>query len=389
MLMITMLPMVHEDCTWPSTEVLANLFVVPLVLLTYEVAKAGNVTRNQAFWIGVLPVLALNTRQPSFLCVIAPLVVLISLRRPIAERARAAGTACLGALVAFCFILIVVALSGDVRTYLYVTFVYPSRYVNWVEWPSDPRVALLRMYFTLPIAVLSVLLFGLVLTSRYRWLAIGGLLAALAMALVPKRPYPHYYLNFFPFLALWTGIVFEQIRASAFGRRAGWVGIFVILAAVVPRASNILEEAVSNPASDRIEKIAKAIDTKAPPGATLTVWGPGGSATSLTFASTLSQANRSGWTDLLPYPICNLMLRPVEQVLQEYMDRPPDVLAVHRDAFNVAQGPRDPKSFRNDIKLLQSLTDQYRYTQRGITDSFHILVRDRTRPRADPSAPAN
>lgn len=121
----------------------------------------------------------------------------------------------IGVIIPILFSIVYYVARGSGQAYLNYGLLYNFHYIESFV-PSFAN-SILNKLFTLPAkgALLALLLVGLTVTSRvfsirFRFIA-GWFCLALFASLLSNRPYPHYYLQVIPSLALMIGYVVENL----------------------------------------------------------------------------------------------------------------------------------------------------------------------------------
>ncbi len=111
---------------------------------------------------------------------------------------------------------------GSLPAYLQFGLLYNFHYAG--NWSLNLTPAWLALFFTLPIKALIVAAVVLVLTLGSGWLRpkvqwlLGWTMLALFACLLSNRPYPHYFLQLFPPVALLVSVVVASLTKKAHWR---------------------------------------------------------------------------------------------------------------------------------------------------------------------------
>jgi len=367
-----LIPLSYIDWYWFSTEHATNLFVVPSLLICLKICRTKKITTWDAIWTGVLPVLALNTRQPTVMLMLAPTIILCTVRIPMRERVRALLIALGSGAVTLGLVLIFVVSVSDLKSYYYFMVEFPQKYRDWPPSPVDARMALISKFFQHPFAYVTVLLFIGGMMTRYRVLVLASLISGLAMCFLPRKDFQHYLVSLFPSIVLWTGVLIEQWKDS---RRLAGIAMALVLVGTCGGVYRVLNDAQKFPTAMMQEEVSAKVDQIAPPGATLTVWGPRMTMMEpVIFASKLPSANKVCWMFMLRPPFSENLVTPLDQTFQEYLTSPPRVAVVHEAVLSfMREGKFSPN--RHDVVLLRDLMAAYSYEQKASVNRFVIFLR--------------
>lgn len=131
------------------------------------------------------------------------------------------------------FSIIYYVLRGSGEAYLNFGLLYNLHYSgNWDLGITNP---ILAFFFTLQGKFLIVVSGVLVMTALYKYISprfqfiVTWTLLALFASLLSNRPYPHYYLQVFPPLALLVGFTLEKLKRTEKLIVASSIGIVVVL----------------------------------------------------------------------------------------------------------------------------------------------------------------
>ncbi|MGD1276466.1 MAG: hypothetical protein ABR964_04500 [Tepidisphaeraceae bacterium] len=369
---ITSAPLMHEDWKWLSLEHFANPFVAGLLLLAYAMLRDRSFTLVQCALIGVLTVVAFHIRQNVVLAGVVPAMVVAFSRQPWSRRVLGLGVAALAGLICWGAVLLLVLWIGDLHGYFYTVFVYSFGYAK-----TGRGRDLVNLWFHFAQTRLPLLLFlfaGLGLLGRYRWLVAGSLLVGMAHCMLPKREFPHYWCNLFPFVALYMGIALQRdsIRSSSLR----WTIVGAVFLAGMLSAAASLYQVYQWPTYKIYKSVAETVDRIAPPGSTLLTYGPFPSCgEGVVFLSSLPPANTYWWWRFFegPYPL--LLPRSQETIFKEYLEHPPGVMAIEKQYFQNVLKTDNPS---NTDRLIRMLAARYRYRTEGTSADFVILVREQS-----------
>jgi hypothetical protein len=143
------------------------------------------------------------------------------------------GLILLGVLLPIAFSVLYYILRGTSQDYLNFGLLYNFHYSGTWKLALDSKI--LEFLFTLPgkaaimgIGILLLTVGGRYLTPQMQFVATWFLVALFA-SLLSNRPYPHYFLQVVPPLALMVGVLFEKYSRVMFARHIIITGISVVL----------------------------------------------------------------------------------------------------------------------------------------------------------------
>jgi len=271
---------------------------------------------------------------------------------------------------------------GDLHGYFYTVFQYPFGYAGAGGEKQFIDLWLRYGFAQTPLPLFVFLSAALALHGRYRWLVAGSLLVGIAHCLLPKREFPHYWCNLFPFVALYMGIALQRnfIRASS----VRWTIVGAVFFMGMFGAAASLYQAQQSATYDVLETVAETADRTAPPGSTLMVYGSA-PIEAVMFLSSLPAANTYWWTRFFEEPYPPLLPKTQDAIFQEYLEHPPGVIVIDQQYLETASKTDHPS---NSDRLIRMLANRYRYHIKGRSANFVILVWDGSVAAASPTLPA-
>jgi hypothetical protein len=365
---VTLAPLMYWDWKWLSLEHFANPCIAGLLLLAYVMLRDRTFTLVQCVLIGVLTVVAFHIRQNVLPAGVLPAAVVAFSRQPWSRRALGLGAAALAGLICWGAVLLLVLWIGDLHGYFYTVFVYPFGYAK--AGGGRDLIKLWFLFAQTPLPLFLFLFAGLGLLGRYRWLVAGSLLVGIAHCMLPRREFPHYWCNLFPFVALYMGIALQRdfIRSWSFR----WTIVGAVFLTGMLSAAASLYDAHKSPTYNFFKSVAETVDRTAPPGSTLLVYGPEFSE-AVVFLSSLPQANTYWWWRFFEEPYPALLLRSQETIFKEYLEHPPGVMVIEKQYYENVLKTDNPSNFD---RLIRTLAARYRYRVKRTAANFVILVRD-------------
>ncbi|HVU85829.1 MAG TPA: hypothetical protein VHD36_00810 [Pirellulales bacterium] len=371
-LFLALFPLSYWDWACPSSEIVANLFVAPVLIAALEIYRRGQSSLALCLTIGVCGCLAFHVRQNMVLSLFVPIFAIGQTPRPCAEKLRALATIAASGLACWAVILAAVFATGDVPMYFWTVFVYPRLYANLGAYQGNADWRWMLSSGPLP---WIVAIFGILAATSRRQTAFAFVVLAVGWgaAMLPGRNYSHYWANTFPFVALVVGLGVERLAKKTSWK--AWLlsaGLAVVL--VQAMFSYFGNERFGSRDLENYESIAAVADEIAPPGGTLMVVGAM-PCEAIQFASRLRPANTFQWMFHLLEPNHRILPTPLEEIEREYLDSPPDVLVsggAQGGRFHVGMAPEEIPA---DVRLVQALLVRYNYRPVARLGDFEILRR--------------
>jgi hypothetical protein len=356
-------PLSNFYFAWFSSEDTANLFVLVVLVCAYRVFDSRRCGTWGPLWMGAGLVLAFHARQTAlpFGAVVVVAVWMAPERR--VDRIRALIRAALGALVAWAVIVGLVAAIGDLPGYVEAVFVGPRRYV------SEPR-RLIELVSAFRSDVSTLVLFVsaayLLTRRRDRWFALAVAGSTAAAVLLPMRAHLHYWEQVGPGMVL---LLHMAARGLLEHDRRWEIAASVLLPAfLLANGAWTVAKCCLRPDVAPLYDAAGEIDRAARDGDRLFV--AGGIAGPIYFATRAPPANTFFWEYFL-YGIPDLLPRPIEAVLREYRERPPEVMAVTQVMLaraNANASNQDDAA----VRLVRSLLNERAYLRLDAPSSARV-----------------
>jgi hypothetical protein len=306
------------------------------------------------FVAGIATLLAFNARQNCILFGAFPLLaVVLGPGRDAIVRAAAALLA--GAVVGEAAVLGLMGTVGDVSGYFYTVFAAPGRYAGNV-------LGLIELIgFIRNDALVLVLVASLAALVRdVRALAFGAALIGVGVVsiVLPMRDHYYYWAQLLP---VTSALVFLALRGQSTG--TAWSTVAVLSVFLLGNAAWTVAKCVLRPTVYDYYAVAEEIDGLAPSAATLFVVGRDGAP--VAFASRREAANSYFWDNFLFGPGGpGITPKPQAEILREYEQRPPGVLAVDEDVIGAIEG--QPQGGLNAAwELVRRLLASGRYEDAG------------------------
>lgn len=369
---VTLFPLTAWDCyAWPSTEIFANGFVAGDLLVALRIFRRRTFSLAECLGAGALACLAFHVRQTALLCVVVPGLAVLMADRAVAEKLRALGAIVGGGLLAWLPILGFVYRIGDLRMYAWTVFVYPRAFAQ--SGSSAKLFDLLDFWWQGPLPFLLLLFMGVAMRTRRDVLFVVAIAAVgLCTAISPMRYHMHYWSSSFPYLALITGMGMERLSATL--PQVAWSMTAALGLVCVPAIATQMSEAVTYDRYQTFADIAQAADNLAPERATLFVCGKM-PCEAIQFASKLAPANVFEWTfQFAPGWVENLPL-PFDQIVEQYLEFPPDVVVVLRTLAAQANANPNTDELSNEVRLLRALLKRHEYRIMREMSGYVLAVR--------------
>lgn len=378
-----LLPLHAYAFVWFSSEDVANLMILPLILGSYRIVSRKDLSPGLCLAVGASLVLGFHARQTVLLFGLLPAVALLGTDRTIRDRAIAILWMMAGASVGLGMIAALIALVADWQGYLQAVFIAPRTYQGHY-WG-----AITSFFFAkdrVPVLLMLVSTVMLVWRGPYRgfFLALAG--ASAAVILAPMKPFYHYYGQLIPALCLMVPAAIDRLGAPKDVPLAlvGVFGLILINVALTCGHMGLIRtEMPSTVSRSNLDPVARAIEEEARPGETL--FAAGQNSAYLYFATQVPAANPYFWERFLEEDL--LALAPVEPdwVFDAYEEFPPDLLVLDRRRLNAS---RDPRSGEGRFEqLLSGWIGSGRYENVREVEGYSILRKTRERPEHSTDPP--
>ena len=369
---ITLYPLTYWDYAWASTEHAANLFVGINLLISYYIYRRQKYNIPTLVAIGVASCIAFHIRQSTILSMIVPLYVLLRMhRRAPLQIAHSLLWIAVGGLGMWAIVIAMMLYRGDLGGYFFTTFIYVRLFA--AQGVDASRPALVMDILTTSLPTITVLFF-LLAFRRVGFFAIVVAATGLACTIASPRDHTHYWVQFFPYIALLIAISMPEGEAAA-SRWSEAVFLAValgILAAAMPLMVSVVE----NPWGDALDRVVAVIQRASQPDDRLYVQGDMYSASYLQFASILPASHKFYCCWQLNAPRCDVMPEPIHDIFDEYLARPPEVLAVDFSSWrNILAAGAHPQLLSNSEKLTALLLKENKYKLISKLDGFVVLHR--------------
>jgi hypothetical protein len=260
------------------------------------------------------------------------------------------GLLALGALAAWAAVIALVFAVGDVRGYFYTVFVAPRRYAG------QPR-GLIELVSEFRNSWTTFVILGamgwLAVVPRVRWFAAAVGLATLAATVAPMRAHFHYWEQVTPGLVLLVYLAGRELEPS---RKALWA-LAMLPAFVLGNVGWTLAKCVTDRSTARAASAAHAIDSQARPGDRLFVGGHYSG--TIYFFTRTEPANTYFWEYYL-YGVADVLPTPIETVLAQYREHPPELLVLGNDILGRVHAPASPDD-NAAVKLIRSWFEERSY----------------------------
>jgi hypothetical protein len=374
-LFLAILPLSHWDWAWPSSEMVANVFVGALLLLALTINRDGQFTTGQCVTIGVCTCLAFHVRQNMVLSAIVPLFAIWQTPLIVAAKVRAVLVILASVLVTWGLILALVFATGDVPMYFWTVFEYPRLYAN-LDGAFQGQAGMSWILTNSPLVWIVVTFGALAVFDRpRRAFVLVTLVVGCVAALAPGRYFAHYWANTFPFAALVVGLGTEWLaRTSAWKSRALAAGLVLVL--LRGMFEYFASEDFENRTLAAYENVAAAADQIGPQDGTLMVMGTM-PCEAIQFASRLRPANTYQWMFQLLAPNHRILPTPLEEIRRQYLTAPPDVLVIGGGQQALLAAKIAPGEMREDVLLGQALLREHHYRPAAKLGDFEISLLDK------------
>ncbi len=362
MALLAAMPFLFWDCWWPSTEHVANLFALVLLLTGWRIERQRRCPRAWAMLVGAAAVLALHSRQTAALFALAPLVALLTLKLDRVALGRALGQMLLGVALTWGALLLLLTLTADLRGYVDVTFAYPLRFA--AQDMGQSRWELVAVIAVTPLFAIAAMLVAWAHAGPHRVYAWTILVVGLAACLASSRNHTHYWVQLFPVLAVLALVGSEGDSRTGPTPRRMLLAATIVAGLGGPLAFyHSARSSGAVPAGPALHEVAAAIDAVAQPDDTLFVVGPM-PADLIFFASTVRPAHRFYCAWQIERPRGDLLPMTPQAIADDYVHAPPTLLALHDDSAirvrNAIQLPNQPP-LPEGHEVVRRLVTAHRY----------------------------
>jgi hypothetical protein len=327
--LLALLPLSDFRFAWFSSEDTSNLFVLVALIFAYRCFDSRRIEAWDMLAMGAGLVFAFNARQPSAVFGSVCVFAIASTRDSVRRKLEGFSLLALGGLIAWLLVVALVCAVGDFSGYLYAVFVAPSRYAG------DLR-GVIELVSEFRHDVTTFVIFGsvgfLLSVPRDRFFAplVGA--ATLAAVAAPMRAHLHYWEQVIPSVVLLAYMVSRHLVST---RRALWVAM-LLPAFVLVNVGWTLVKCVTDRSTARAAAAARVIDSQAGPGDRLFVGGH--YAGTIYFFTNIEPANMYFWEYYL-YGVPKVLPKPIDVVLSEYREHPPELLVLGNDILGAARQP--------------------------------------------------
>ena len=325
--LLALLPLSDFRFAWLSSEDASNGFALLTLLGAYRCFDSRRIAARDVLLMGAGLVLAFHARQTSAVLG-APCLLALALAEE-SPRRKLEGLALLaaGALAAWAAVIALVFAVGDFRGYLYTVFLAPGRYAGQprglVELVSEFRNSWTTFALFAAVGFLAIV-------PRVRLFAALVGAATLAATVAPMRAHLHYWEQVIPGLVLLAHMAARELAPT---RRARWA-LALLPAFVLANVGWTLAKCVTDRSVARAAAAGRAIDSQARPGDRLFVGGH--YAGTIYFFTRTEPANMYFWEYYL-YGVAAVLPTPIETVLTQYREHPPELLVLGDDMLGAAR----------------------------------------------------
>ncbi|HTY16401.1 MAG TPA: hypothetical protein VMH82_01605 [Myxococcota bacterium] len=346
-------PLSRFEYAWASSEDAANLFAVVALFASLRIYLDPVRSRLDALAAGAAVVLAFHARQSSLLFGAIPVAALALGPLDLGKRVRGLAALAAGGVLAWLAVLGVVWAIGSVPGYIDTVFLGPRKYSGtpsqWVALFGFARNDALML--VLPASLIA-------LVGRPRDLALSAVIAATGVASIaaPMRAHLHYWEQILPVA---SAMVFLALREQ--GERAARIGAASLIAFLGLNAGWTAVKCVLRPTTRDYYAVAEDLRALARPEATLFVVGRDSGP--VYFAASRPHANEFFW-DYYLFGVPKLLPTPLPRVLEQYEQRPPDLLVVDEDVLGEIRS-RPAGELNAAWELVRRLVASGRYDEAG------------------------
>jgi hypothetical protein len=366
---LTLFPLSGWDLGWPSTEHFANPFLALMLLLGLTILRRRSFDLWHAAVLGALMVVTLHIRQNAAIAGILPLTAMLYSRE--SPGRKIGGLAILCAVAAICWgmILLWITRVGDLHGYFYTVFEYPRLYAH--DGSLSQVLDLFIAGLQTPLPYLVLVFAGIALFGEYRWPVIISVILAAVTTALPLRGSEHYWVGWFPFIAIYIALALQSRLIPRSGLRWAGTGSIFLVGAI--GAAMRLPDVATDPRYKRLSYLQQYTDTLVPPGSTLLVCAPM-TIEPLVYMSHLPAANTYSFVFQLLSPQGDILPKPMDQILDDYLSHPPDIILVSGNYLDEANNGAIA-SPSNPAILIRMLGEHYRYQAHMPAPGLIFLIR--------------
>jgi hypothetical protein len=366
---VTLIPATNVDFDWPSLEHFANPFMTAMLLLGLTIYRRSSFRLWQAALLGGLGIVTFHIRQQMAIPGILTMAAILCSRES-ARRKTIAVAICTGAAaVMWGAILLWLRGVGDLAGYYHVVFEYPRLYIHQGSYSG--LLDLLNQFLQTPLPLLLFFSAAIALLGQFRLPVIFSLLVAAYIILMPLRGFGHYLLILFPFIAIYISLAMESQLIS--GRTIGWAAASALLLLGTIGVADRARQVLNMQTYPMLVRINDLMQKSVPPGSTLLVCGQADSA-GLVYISQLPAANTFNFVLQFNQPWVDILPKPINQIFDDYLNHPPDIIFVSDDYLNEATDDKiDHPS--NPALLIRLLGGRYHWRVPAPIGGFHLLIR--------------
>jgi hypothetical protein len=367
---LTLFPLTCWDFNWPSTEHFANPMLALMLLMALTMFRRKSFALWQAAALGALGVITFHIRQNAALAAILPLLAIFYCNE--SRSRKIAGLAIFAAVAAACWgaILLWIWRIGDLHGYFYTVFEYPRLYAQ--NGSVDDLFDLVDNVLQSHLPLVLFLSAGIALLGEYRRPVIASLIVVTVMTILPMRSSGHYWVSWFPFVAIYIALALESPAISWMGAR--WAGTWAIILISAIGGIDHLRAVAQTPTYAALLRLDELTERLAPPNATLLICGPM-QAEPLVYISRLPAANTYSFVFQLLAPQGNILPKPANQIIDDYLQNPPGIMLVTGDYYAEA-GDDKVQTLSNPARLVRLLENRYSYHRITPVPGINFLIRD-------------
>ncbi|QDV38970.1 hypothetical protein [Tautonia plasticadhaerens] len=366
-----LMPLHAPEFVWWSSEDVANLLVIPVVVGSYRIASRGELGRGACLGIGAGLVLGFHARQTVLLLGLVPLAALLGCGAPAARRLGAAAWMAAGAAVGLAAIAALITWVGDWGGYVETVFLAPRRYkghpwnmIQGIYGAKDRLPAAMMVASTVVLAARG--------PGRPFYLALAA--ASAGVVLSPMKPFYHYYEQLTPALCLMVPAAIGRLCPP----REAPVALGAVLAAVglngvltCGHLGLVNTELPGTQALGPMDRVVEAIEGHA--GEDDTLFAAGGASAYLYFATDIPSANPYFWDLFFTTNILGLAPVDPESVYRDYEADPPDLLVLDRRTMALARGESDPGGLVRYAAMLSGWLESGRFQEVEQVEGYTIF----------------
>ena len=366
-----LMPLHASEFVWSSSEDMANLLAIPVIVGSYRIASRGELGAGLCLAIGAGLVLGFHARQTVLLLGLVPLAALLGCGATASRRLGAALWMAAGAAVGLGAIAALITWVGDWGGYIETVFLAPRRYKGH-PWNMIQGIFIAKD--RLPATLMAASTAVLAARGPHRAFFLALAAGAAGAVLAPMKPFYHYYEQLTPALCLMVPAAIGRLcppreAPVALGAVLCVVGLNGVL--TCGHLGLVNTDLPGTEARAPMDRVAGVIEGLADDDDEL--FAAGHSSAYLYFATDVPAANPYFWDLFFTAGVLKLAPVDPESVYEDYEADPPDLLALDRRTLALARGESDPGGLERFSAMLSGWVESGRYEEVERVDGYTIF----------------